>query len=70
MIWAADEYLRTIEKFRKIRPDIEFSSDFIVGFPGETEQDFRDTMRLVEQVGYTLAYSFQYHTMWSGLVIA
>jgi tRNA-2-methylthio-N6-dimethylallyladenosine synthase len=57
---TADDYLRTIEKFRKVRPDIEFSSDFIVGFPGETEQDFKDTMRLVEQVEFTLAYSFLY----------
>lgn len=57
---TADDYLRVIENFRKHRPDIEFSSDFIVGFPGETEQDFKDTMRLVEQVGFSLAYSFNY----------
>jgi len=45
---------------RDTRPDLAFSSDFIVGFPGETEQDFADTLRLLDDVGYAGAYSFQY----------
>lgn len=53
-------YLKIIERFRKARPDIAFSSDFIVGYPGETEEDFQDTLRLVEIVGYAQCYSFKY----------
>lgn len=53
-------YLGVIEKLRAARPDIALSSDFIVGFPGETDQDFQDTLRLVETVGYAQAYSFKY----------
>lgn len=56
----AEDYLRLIEKFRAARPDIQFSSDFIVGFPGETDQDFEDTMNLVREVGYAQCYSFIY----------
>jgi len=56
----ADLYLNIIDKIRKNRPDIAFSSDFIVGFPGETEQHFMDTIRLIETVGYAQAYSFSY----------
>jgi tRNA-2-methylthio-N6-dimethylallyladenosine synthase len=56
----AEEYLRIIEKLRTARPDIAFSSDFIVGFPGETEQDFEDTLALVREVHYAQAYSFKY----------
>jgi tRNA-2-methylthio-N6-dimethylallyladenosine synthase len=55
-----DEYLAAIERLRAARPDLAFTSDFIVGFPGETEQDFRDTLALIEQVGYSGAYSFVY----------
>jgi tRNA-2-methylthio-N6-dimethylallyladenosine synthase len=54
------DYLRTIEKLRRARPDIAFSSDFIVGFPGETEDDVRDTLRLMSEVGFASAYSFKY----------
>jgi tRNA-2-methylthio-N6-dimethylallyladenosine synthase len=54
------DYLRTIEKLRRARPDVAFSSDFIVGFPGETEDDFRDTLRLMSEVGFASAYSFKY----------
>jgi tRNA-2-methylthio-N6-dimethylallyladenosine synthase len=54
------DYLRTIEKLRRARPDIAFSSDFIVGFPGETEDDFRDTLNLMSDVGFASAYSFKY----------
>ena len=57
---TAADYIRTIERFRKVRPEIAFSSDFIVGFPGESEQDFADTLALVTQIGYAGAYSFKY----------
>jgi len=53
-------YLSILEKIRKNRPDIAISGDFIVGFPGETEADFIDTMDLVKEVGYASAYSFKY----------
>jgi tRNA-2-methylthio-N6-dimethylallyladenosine synthase len=55
-----DDYLRLIDRIRAVRPDIALSSDFIVGFPGETDRDFEDTMDLVRQVGYGSAYSFKY----------
>jgi tRNA-2-methylthio-N6-dimethylallyladenosine synthase len=54
------DYLRSIERLRAARPDMAFSSDFIVGFPGETESDFRDTLRLLAEVGFASAYSFKY----------
>ncbi|MDP4593726.1 MAG: tRNA (N6-isopentenyl adenosine(37)-C2)-methylthiotransferase MiaB [Beijerinckiaceae bacterium] len=57
---TAADYISIIEKVREQRPDIAVSSDFIVGFPGESEQDFRDTMALVEQVNFACAYSFKY----------
>jgi tRNA-2-methylthio-N6-dimethylallyladenosine synthase len=57
---TADDYRRVIERFRAVRQDIAFSSDFIVGFPGETEDDFRATLALVRQIGYAGAYSFKY----------
>lgn len=53
-------YLDIIERLRRVKPDIALSSDFIVGFPGETEEDFESTLRLVETVGYAQAYSFKY----------
>lgn len=53
-------YLDTIARLRAARPDLAFSSDFIVGFPGETEEDFRETLSLVEEVGFAGAYSFTY----------
>ncbi|MCT6860763.1 tRNA (N6-isopentenyl adenosine(37)-C2)-methylthiotransferase MiaB [Bartonella apis] len=56
----AADYLKLIERIRKARPDIAFSGDFIVGFPGETDEDFEATMKLVEEVGYSSAYSFKY----------
>ena len=55
-----DDYLRVIDRIRAARPDILLSSDFIVGFPTETDQDFADTMDLVRAVGYGAAYSFKY----------
>jgi tRNA-2-methylthio-N6-dimethylallyladenosine synthase len=57
---GADDYRRIIDRFRAARQDIAFSSDFIVGFPGETEEDFRATLALVGQIGYAAAYSFKY----------
>jgi tRNA-2-methylthio-N6-dimethylallyladenosine synthase len=57
---SRDSYLRILDRVRTIRPDIAFSGDFIVGFPGETEDDFEDTMRLVREVGHAQAYSFKY----------
>jgi len=54
------DYQEVIERFRQARQDIAFSSDFIVGFPGETEQDFSATLALVMQIGYAGAYSFKY----------
>lgn len=57
---TGDEYRRLIERIRKARPDIALSSDFIVGFPGETEEDFAETLRLVEDVGFASSYSFKY----------
>lgn len=57
---TARDYLALIDKIRAARPDIALSSDFIVGFPGESEADFRDTMRLVEEVGFASAFSFKY----------
>lgn len=53
-------YIELIEKLRKYCPDIALSSDFIVGFPGESEQDFQDTLNLVREVSYAQAYSFKY----------
>src|SRR6195952_60146 len=55
-----DDYRRVIDRFRAARQDIAFTSDFIVGFPGETEQEFSATLALVEQIGYAGAYSFKY----------
>lgn len=57
---TADDYRRIIDKLRDVRPDIALSSDFIVGFPGETDKDFEDTLRLVKDVKYAQAYSFKY----------
>lgn len=53
-------YFKIIEDLRKARPDMAFSSDFIVGYPGETDQDFQDTLNLIERVSYAQAFSFKY----------
>jgi tRNA-2-methylthio-N6-dimethylallyladenosine synthase len=55
---ARDAYLEIMRKMKAVRPGISLSSDFIVGFPGETEQDFEDTMDLIEEVGFDFSYSF------------
>src|SRR6186713_1907763 len=57
---TADGYLRLLDRFRAARPDIALSGDFIVGFPGETDAEFAETLRLVDAVGYAQAYSFKY----------
>jgi tRNA-2-methylthio-N6-dimethylallyladenosine synthase len=54
------DYLRIVARMREARPDMAFSSDFIVGFPGETEYDFRKTLTLVDEIGYAGAFSFKY----------
>src|SRR5579871_806861 len=54
------DYRNVIDRFRAARQDIAFSSDFIVGFPGETEEDFSATLALVTEIGYAAAYSFKY----------
>jgi len=57
---TADAYRALIAEVRAVRPDIALSSDFIVGFPGETEAEFAETMRLVAEIGFASAYSFKY----------
>ncbi len=57
---TAADYIGIIEQLRAARPEIAFSSDFIVGFPGETDADFEDTLKLVETVGFASAYVFKY----------
>jgi tRNA-2-methylthio-N6-dimethylallyladenosine synthase len=59
---TAAEYLRLIERIKAARPDMALSGDFIVGFPGETDADFEDTLRIIAEVGYASAYSFKYST--------
>lgn len=55
-----DSYLRLLDRVRAVRPDIALSGDFIVGFPGESDADFEETLSLVAQVGYAHAFSFKY----------
>ena len=57
---TALEYKSKIRALRKVRPDICLSSDFIVGFPGESDSDFADTMKLIEEIGFDLSFSFIY----------
>ena len=57
---TTETYLAILEKMREARPDVALSGDFIVGFPGETEEDFDATLRIVDEVGYAAAYSFKY----------
>jgi tRNA-2-methylthio-N6-dimethylallyladenosine synthase len=58
--YTAMEYKSTIRKLRAIRPELAMSSDFIVGFPGETEDDFNKMMKLIDDVGYDTSFSFIY----------
>jgi tRNA-2-methylthio-N6-dimethylallyladenosine synthase len=57
---TADEYRAKIAKLKAIRPNISISSDFIIGFPGETDEDFNDTMQLIEDIGFDHSFSFIY----------
>jgi len=57
---TAIEYKSKIRNLKKIRPDISLSSDFIIGFPGETEEDFNNTMKLIDEVGFDKSFSFIY----------
>ena len=57
---TAEHYLRLIARIRKARPDMAISGDFIVGFPGETEEDFEQTLAVVREVQYASAFSFKY----------
>ena len=58
--YTAEKYLILIDKLKKVRPDMRFSSDFIVGFPGETKQDFEETMNIINAVKFDESYSFIY----------
>lgn len=58
--YTAEEYLDVVDKLRKSRPDIAISSDFIVGFAGETDEDFNETLEICKKVKYATAFSFKY----------
>ena len=58
--YSRDEYLEIMAKMKAVRPGISLSSDFIIGFPGETDEEFEQTMSLIEQVGFDFSYSFIY----------
>ncbi|HRQ58419.1 MAG TPA: tRNA (N6-isopentenyl adenosine(37)-C2)-methylthiotransferase MiaB [Azoarcus taiwanensis] len=58
--YSALEYKSLVRKLRAVRPDLSLSSDFIVGFPGETEEDFEKTMKLIDEVGFDTSFSFVY----------
>jgi tRNA-2-methylthio-N6-dimethylallyladenosine synthase len=58
--YSAQQYINIIDKLRVVRPDIAMSSDFIVGFPDETHEDFLDTMRLIERIKFDVSFSFIY----------
>ena len=57
---TADDYRERIKKLRAVRPNISLSSDFIVGFPGETQREFDDTMALIDEIGFDTSFSFIY----------
>ena len=58
--YKVERYIDRIEKLRIVRPDISISSDFIVGFPGETQKDFEETLKLVDDIGFDQSFSFIY----------
>ena len=58
--YSAEEYLAKVEELRRMRPDIALATDFIVGFPGESEQDFEATMQLLQDVRFHSSFSFKY----------
>ena len=57
---TVETYIKIYENLKKINPEIEFSSDFIISYPGETEKDFNDTLQLIDKVEYINFYSFIY----------
>ena len=57
---TVESYLAILERMRAVRPDTAISGDFIIGFPGETDADFEETLNLVDTVGYAQAFSFKY----------
>src|SRR5690554_8108670 len=57
---TAEEYIEKMERIRALRPDISFSSDFIIGFPGESDEDFAATMELIGRIGFDHSFSFVY----------
>ena len=67
--YSRDHYLSIINRLRELVPDIEFTTDIIVGFPGETEEAFQDTLSLVDEVGFAAAFTFAYSPR-SGTVAA
>ena len=58
--YSTKDYIGIIDKLKSVRPDIAISGDFIVGFPGETEEDFEKTINIINRIGYAHAYSFKY----------
>ena len=58
--YSAEKYMNLVERILDVRPDMRFSSDFIVGFPGETDHDFEQTMNLINQVKFDESFSFIY----------
>ena len=54
------DYMHYIDRLKQVRPDMGFSSDFIIGYPGESDQDFRDTLKIIEQIEFAQCYSFTY----------
>src|SRR5262249_6947884 len=58
--YTADDFRRTVERLRRARPDLALSSDFIVGFPGESDVDHQATLRLIDEIGFAQSYSFKY----------
>ena len=57
---TVEEYLEIYEKLKKINSNIEFSSDFIIGYPGENDEDFKDTMKLIKKINFINSYSFHF----------
>ena len=58
--YTVEQYIEIIEKIRKLRPNISMSSDFIIGFPGETDEDFQSTLKLIDAIGFDHSFSFVY----------
>ena len=58
--YPRERYLEVVDQLREARPDISLSTDFIIGFPGETEEDFELTMSLLEEVKFSSSFSFKY----------